>query len=83
LSNLIPHLLPEWRWVLLRAWSSRLMIASGVLSAGAAAVSMIDGQAIGHPALVPILCFVLNMGALGARVMQQKSLGGPNGNEPT
>lgn len=65
---------PEWRRILLRAWSSRFMLAGGLLSAGAAAISMIDGQAIGHPALIPALAFGLNAAALVARVLPQKGL---------
>jgi len=50
------------------------MLAGGLLSAGAAAISMIDGQAIGHPALIPALAFGLNAAALVARVLPQKGL---------
>jgi hypothetical protein len=65
---------PEWRRVLLRAWSSRIIIVGGILSAGATAASLIDGQAIGHPALIPALSFILNVGALIARIMPQKGI---------
>jgi hypothetical protein len=66
--------IPEWRRVLRHAWSVRFLAAAGVLSAGASAVSMIDGQAIGHPALIPALAFGLNIAALASRLVQQKDV---------
>jgi hypothetical protein len=68
------QLVPEWRRVLLRAWSSRVLIAAGALAAAATAVSLIDGQSIGHPALIPALSFGLNMAALFVRLLPQKGI---------
>lgn len=50
------------------------MLVGGLCSAAAAAVSMIDGQSIGHPALIPALAFGFNVAALVARVLPQKGL---------
>jgi hypothetical protein len=72
---------PEWRRILLRAWSSRIMLAGGLCSAAATAVSLVDGQAIGHPALMPALSLAFNIGALIARVVPQKGLS--DGNQPS
>ena len=74
MSNLIPQLLPEWRRVLLRAWSSWALLLSGTFTAAATAVSLIDGQSIGHPALIPAASFVLNITALFLRLLPQKGL---------
>lgn len=71
----------EWRRILVRAWSARIMLVGGLCYAAAAAVSMIDGQSIGHPALIPAFAFGFNVAALVARVIPQKGLS--DGNQPS
>ena len=74
---------PEWRRVLRHAWSVRFNVALTVVSAAGSALSLINGDSIGHPLLIPALAFgcmaIGNGGAVIARVMQQKHLGGANG----
>jgi hypothetical protein len=69
---------PQWRRVLRHAWSVRFNIAVAVFSAAGSALSMVNGDSIGHPLLIPALAFgataIGSVGAIVARVMSQKEL---------
>jgi hypothetical protein len=68
---------PEWRRVLLRAWSVRINIALALFSAGGSAISLVNADP-SHPYLVPAIAFAFtaigNIGAIFARVTRQKKL---------
>jgi hypothetical protein len=68
---------PEWRRVLLRAWSVRINIALAVFSAAGSATAFINADP-NHPYLVPAIAFAFtaigNVGAILARVTRQKKL---------
>lgn len=66
-------LIPEWRAVLRRAWSIRLIVLAVLFSAAEIAVPLV------LPGLVPPLVFaalsaLASVGALVSRVMLQKDL---------
>lgn len=74
---------PEWRRVLKHAWSVRINVACTVFSAAGSALSLINGDSVGHPYLIPALAFgclaLGNGGAIVARVVRQKKLPGISG----
>jgi hypothetical protein len=71
---------PEWRRVLRHAWSVRANIAVAVISAAGGAFSMINGDSIGHPLLIPAVAFACtaigSVGSILLRILQQKHLPG-------
>ena len=67
---------PEWRRVLKHAWSIRLALLAAALSAADAGLALIDGSAIGHPVLIPIIATAVSLAAAGARLINQRKIGG-------
>lgn len=65
-------LLPDWRRILRRAWSVRLILMAAVL-AGAEAILPAFSGLLSRRAYA-VLTFVIVMGALAARFVAQKEL---------
>lgn len=69
---------PEWRRVLVHAWSVRFTAASVVLSSAGGAMMLLNPAATGHPYLFAACAFFMSAvgGLLGlaARFVQQKAL---------
>jgi hypothetical protein len=65
---------PEWRRVLLRAWSVRVNLILALFSAAGGALMLTNADP-NHPYLIPGIVFVCNAigngGAIIARVMHQ------------
>lgn len=63
---------PEWRRVLMRAWSVRLALASGLCSAVSTLLYAIPS--VGHPIAIPVAAFGFAVAAVIARIVDQKNL---------
>ena len=72
-----PHLLPDWRQILRRAWSLRLILLAGLLTGCEAVLSATgtDWLPMPHWARMLILFGVLG-GAFVARLMAQRDKDG-------
>lgn len=64
----------NWRAVLRRAWSIRLMIAAGVLSGAEVALPLLDGLVPVAPGTFAALSGLVTAGAFVARLIAQKDL---------
>lgn len=65
-------LIPNWRMVLRRAWSIRLMLLAGFLSGVEAALPLLGGFFIIPPGLFAVLSGLTVSGAFVARLLAQK-----------
>lgn len=65
-------MIPEWKQILKRAWSVRLIILAGVLT-GLEAV-LVFFTPISTPRWFPLLVFAVTMSALVARLIAQRNL---------
>ena len=68
------NLVPEWRWILRKAWSMRLMLVAGVLSALEVMLPLFVHDM--PRGVFAGLCLVVIPGAMVARVFAQKRNGG-------
>lgn len=68
------HPVPEWRRVLRRAWSIRLMIVAGVLSGAEVAMPLLEGVIDLPGGLFASLSGLATAGAFVARLVAQKEL---------
>lgn len=66
------RLIDDWRRVLKRAWSIRLIIVAGILSGLEVALPIIDGWVTIPRGLFASLSFVVVAAAFGARLLAQK-----------
>ena len=67
-------LLPNWRSVLSRAWSVRLMVLAGLLSGGEVAMPYFEGVLPVEKGTFAALSGLVTAAALYARVIAQKGL---------
>ncbi|MER5173951.1 lysozyme [Thioclava kandeliae] len=68
-------LLPDWREVLLRAWSIRLILLTAVLSGLEVVVSLLDADLLGMPpGAFAALAGVISIAATVARLVQQSGI---------
>ncbi|MDF1606944.1 hypothetical protein PZ897_02005 [Hoeflea sp. YIM 152468] len=65
-------LLPDWRRVLRRAWSVRLMILAAVLSGAEVALPFLDGLLEIAPGVFAALSALTTAAAFAARLIAQK-----------
>jgi hypothetical protein len=70
------RLIDDWRRVLKRAWSIRLIILAGILSGLEVALPIIDGWVTIPRGLFAGLSFVVVAAAFGARLIAQQSVSG-------
>jgi hypothetical protein len=68
------RLIDEWRVVLRRAWSSRLMLLAGLLSGLEVVLPLLNGVLPIPPGIFAALSFVTVAAAFVARVIAQKDL---------
>lgn len=68
------HPVPEWRRVLRRAWSIRLMIAAGILSGAEVAMPLLHGVVALPPGMFAALSGLATAGAFVARLVAQKDI---------
>ncbi len=68
------RLIDEWRVVLRRAWSIRLMLLAGLLSGVEVVLPLLDGVLPIPPGIFAPLSFVAVAAAFVARVIAQKDL---------
>ena len=69
-------LVANWRAVLRRAWSIRLLILAGVLSGLEVALPLIDGVLPIPTGSFAVLSFLATAGAFVARLVAQSSISG-------
>jgi hypothetical protein len=69
-------LIPDWRRVLQKAWSIRLLILAGVLSGAEMALPLFHGFLPIHPGVFTSLTFVTVAAAFVARLIAQDSVSG-------
>lgn len=69
-------LLSNWRDILRNAWSVRLLILAGLLSAAEVALPLIRELYMVPAGLFAVLSAIATGGALLARLLAQKSIGG-------
>lgn len=69
-----PQLVPQWKRVLRRAWSVRLMIAAMFLSGAEAVIVGFGSYLPGPPWAIAALTFVIVSAALLSRFLVQKNL---------
>ncbi|MER5172677.1 glycoside hydrolase family protein, partial [Thioclava kandeliae] len=68
-------LLPDWREVLLRAWSIRLILLTAVLSGLEVVVSLLDADTLGIPrGAFAALAGIISVAAMVARLVQQSGI---------
>lgn len=67
-------LLPNWRSVLSRAWSVRLMLLAGLLSGGEVAMPYLEALVDLPPGVFAALSGVVTACALLARIVAQKGV---------
>ncbi|MER5174127.1 glycoside hydrolase family protein, partial [Thioclava kandeliae] len=68
-------LLPDWREVLLRAWSIRLILLTAVLSGLEVVVSLLDADLLGMPpGAFAALAGLISIAATIARLVQQSGI---------
>ena len=73
-------LIPDWRLVLRRAWSIRLILLAGLFAGAAVAVELMSPDMLGlPPEIFAALAAVVNAVALLARLLAQKEM--PDGTE--
>ena len=70
------QLVANWRAVLRRAWSIRLIILAGLLSGAEIALPLLDGLLSIPPGLFAALSFAATAGAFVARLMAQSNVTG-------
>jgi hypothetical protein len=64
--------LDDWKGVLARAWSVRLIILAGILSGAEVTLSLVTPGLLGiHPGSFAVASGVVSMGALVARLLAQ------------
>lgn len=72
------QLVPEWRRVLLRSWSVYAHAFVVVVGAAGAALSMVNGDSVGHPLLIPAATFaclaIAGVGGIILRILPQKGI---------
>lgn len=68
------RLIDDWRRVLARAWSIRLLIVAGILSGVEIALPIIDGWITIPRGLFASLSFVVVAAAFVARISAQKGM---------
>ena len=71
-----PKLNPEWRKILRHAWSIRLLIVAGVLSAAEVALPLIQGILPVPTGVFAALSGLATAGAFVTRLLAQKQFGG-------
>jgi hypothetical protein len=69
------HLIPNWRAVIRRAWSIRLVLLAAVLSGLEVVLPLLDLDVL-PPGLLAGLTFAVTAGAFVARLVAQSSLSG-------
>ena len=67
-------LVPNWRRVLARAWSIRLIVAAFVLTAAEVALPLLDGVLAIPPGLFAALSGLATAGAFCARLVAQQGV---------
>jgi hypothetical protein len=67
------HLAPNWRTILRRAWSIRLILLAGLLTGIEAVLPFIAPDAL-PPGVLPALTLVVIASAFVARLIAQKGL---------
>lgn len=68
------HLAPNWRAVLRRAWSIRLILLAGLLSGGEVALPLLGDALPVPPGVFAGLSFLFTAGAFVARLVAQKGV---------
>ena len=68
------HLASNWRALLRRAWSIRLMILAGALSGAEVALPLLDGMLPVAPGVLAASSALVTAGAFVARIIAQKDL---------
>lgn len=74
------HLVANWRRVLCRAWSVRLMIVAALLSGAEIALPLVEGVFPLDRGIFAALSFAATAGAFVARLVAQSNLNGANMN---
>lgn len=69
------RLVDNWRAVLTRAWSVRLMLLAGLLTGVEAALPFLGELVPLSPGVLAGVTLIIVMGALVARLLAQKSVG--------
>lgn len=69
-----PTLVDDWKRILRKAWSIRLMILAALLSAGEVAVPLLDGVVNMPRGLFAAVSGFLTFAALIARLLAQRSM---------
>lgn len=69
------RLVDDYRSILKRAWSIRLLILAGVLSGAEVALPFLAGVLPVHPGVFAGLSFLATSGAFVARIVAQGNLG--------
>lgn len=69
------RLVNNWRAVLTRAWSVRLLLLAGLLTGIEAALPFLGELVPLSPGVLAAVSFLVVMGALVARLLAQKSIG--------
>lgn len=69
-------LLPNWKEILLRAWSARLIVLAVLLSAAEAALPFVPQLTMIPAGLFALLTVLVAAGALAARIVVQKNIAG-------
>lgn len=70
-------LIHNWKDILKRAWSIRLMLLAGLLTGLSVAVELIDADLLGiSPLIFAAVAGLVNMAALIARLLPQARLDG-------
>ena len=75
------QLVPDWKWILTKAWSVRFLGLSALVS-GCEAVMQIAGPSLFPPGVAPAVIGVLSALGILARVMAQKEAEEMAGDEP-
>jgi hypothetical protein len=70
------RLVPNWRNVLIQAWSIRLLVLAALLSAAEVALPFLRELMLVPPGLFAWLTIVATFSALIARLLAQKSIRG-------
>ena len=65
-------LVPNWKIIVRKAWSVRLIILAGLLSGVEAAMPFIDGQV--PPAVLAVASLLVTGAAFVARILAQKGI---------
>ena len=70
-----PRLVTDWKAVLKRAWSIRLLVLAGVLSGAEVALPLLPSFISWNPGVFALLSFLATAGAFVARLVAQSNLG--------